>query len=246
MTQNPSTEVVAATASAAPTSSKAKKIAKVAGAAAFTFAMFGAVALPSYALNPAQAEAEVAQASTAQSFKVTAGPALVEIDDVPLEVATSVVEQEARERQIAEAEEAAALAAEQQQATEAAAAAVADVPAGSGASGLVNAALAQLGQAQDCTALVERSLRAIGYSVGDLSPVQFSAYGPTIPYVHGTTALAPGDIIIYNPNNDGHGAHVAIYIGGGSAVHGGWTGYTTAVAGLGTYNGLPTHVVRMS
>ena len=246
MIQNPGTEIVTATTPAVPTSAKAKKIAKVAGAAVFTFAMFGTLALPAYALNPAEPQAEVVQASTAQSIKVTAGPALVAIDDVPLEVATSVIEQEQRERAIAEAEELAAATAATAQTDAKATSSAVDIPAGQGASGLVNAALAQVGVAQDCTALVENALRAIGHSVGDLSPVQFSAYGPVVNYVHGSTALAPGDILIYNPAGDGHGAHVALYVGGGSAVHGGWTGYTTAVAGLGTYNGMPTQVVRMS
>src|SRR5690606_5084326 len=132
-----------ATAAAAPTSAKAKKIAKIAGAAVFTFAMFGAVALPAYGLGNAGAEAETVdfsstQASVSQTIKVTAGAPLVAIDDVPLEVATSVVEQEQRERAIAEAQEAAASNAAREQ--QAAANAI-DIPAGSGASGLVNAAL---------------------------------------------------------------------------------------------------------
>ena len=241
MIPNPSTEIVAATTPAAPTSAKAKKIAKVAGAAAFTFAMFGTLALPAYALNPStNVEAEVVQASTAQTIKVSAGPALTPIDDVPLEVASSIVEQEQRERAIADAEAAAEAAAEQQEAADAQAAAAVDVPAGEGASGIVNAALAQLGVAQDCTALVEKSLRAVGLSVGDLAPAQFTAYGPSVGYVHGSTVLAPGNILIWG------NAHVAIYVGGGSVVHGGWDGFTTVVAGLSTYHGLPTTVVRMS
>lgn len=207
----------------------------------FTFAMFGTLALPAYAMNePAANDAPAAVAP--QTIKVTAGPALTTIDDIPLEVDSSVADQEQRERAVADAEKAAAERAKVQ----AAAASAVDIPAGAGASGLVNAALAQLGVAQDCTALVEKALRAIGYSAGDLSPVQFSAYGPTTQYIHGSTALAPGDIIIYNPNGDGHGTHVAIYIGGGQAVHGGWDGFTTVIAGLNTYTGMPTHVVRMS
>lgn len=242
MNQNPSTEVVAATSSAAPTSAKVKKIARVVGAGVFTFAMFGTLALPAYAMNEPAVNDAPAAVAPQQTIKVTAGPALVAIDDIPLEVDSSVAAQEQRERAVADAEKEAEARSKKDQATSAAV----DVPAGSGASGLVNAALAQLGSAQDCTALVERALRAIGYSVGDLSPVQFSAYGPTTQYIHGSTALAAGDIIIYNPNGDGHGTHVAIYIGGGQAVHGGWDGFTTVIAGLNTYSGMPTHVVRMS
>lgn len=238
MNQHPSTEVVAAATAAASTKAKAKKIARVSGAAAFTFAMFGALALPAYAMDNERGSADVAPpAAAVQTMKVTAGPALTPIDDIPLEVSSTVLEQERRQAEVAEA---------QKQAAQRASIAVVDIPAGSGASGLVNAALAQLGVSQDCTALVENALRAIGYSVGDLNPVQFGAFGPVVNYVHGVTELAPGDILIYNPAGNNHGAHVALYIGGGQAVHGGWTGYTTVVAGLGTYNGLPTQVVRMS
>ena len=241
MNQNPGTEVVATTNPVAAAPAKAKKIARMAGAAVFTFAMFGTFALPAYALNSSEEVAPIEAASVAQTFKVTAGPSLTPIDEIPLEVDTSVAEQEQHERAIAEAEEAAAesAAAADKQAAAAAVAAV-EIPAGQGAGGIVDAALAQLGVSQDCTALVEKSLRAVGYSVGDLGPAQFAAYGPTVSYVHGSTALAPGDILIWG------NAHVAIYIGGGSVVHGGWDGFTTVIAGLGTYHGLPTSVVRMS
>ena len=244
MNQNPGSEVVATTTPVAAAPAKAKKIARMAGAAVFTFAMFGTFALPAYALNNSEEVAPIEAASVAQTFKVTAGPSLTPIDEIPLEVDTSVAEQEQRERAIAEAEEAAAeaaaAAAADQKADAAAALAAVEVPAGQGAGGIVNAALSQLGVSQDCTALVEKSLRAVGYSVGDLGPAQFAAYGPTVSYIHGSTALAPGDILIWG------NAHVAIYIGGGSVVHGGWDGFTTVIAGLGTYHGLPTSVVRMS
>lgn len=245
MNQNPGTELVAA--NAAPKSAKAKKIARVAGAAVFTFAMVGAFALPATAFT--QPDADVTPiAAEFQSHTVSAGPALVEIDDVPLEVDTAVVEQERIEKARKKAE---AEAAKRSQSgatsnngsgsgTSNKSSQQSDVPAGSGAAGLVEAAYAQLGDSQDCTALVERSLRAIGISVGDLGPAQFSVFGPNVSYVHGETALAPGDILIWG------NAHVAIYAGGGSVIHGGWTGYTTAVAGLNTIHGFPTSVVRMS
>lgn len=242
MNQNPGNEVVISTTPAVSASAKAKKIARVAGAAVFTFAMFGTLALPAYALNDTDEVVPAEAASVSQSFKVTAGPSLTPIDDIPLEVDSSVAEQEQRERAIADAEEAAAEAAASadEKAETAAAVAAVDVPAGEGASGIVNAALAQLGVSQDCTALVEKSLRAVGHSVGDLAPAQFTAYGPSVSYAHGSTVLAPGDILIWG------NAHVAIYVGGGSVVHGGWDGFTTVVAGLSTYHGLPTTVVRMS
>ena len=76
--------------------------------------------------------------------------------------------------------------------------------------------------AQDCTALVENALRAAGFSVGDLAPAQFFAYGTQV------STPQPGDIIYYA--NGGAGvAHVAIYVGNGQAVHGGWAGYSTVL-----------------
>lgn len=112
-----------------------------------------------------------------------------------------------------------------------------DVPAGKGAAGLVAAALAQVGDYQDCTAVVERALRAIGYSVGDLGTLtgQYTPYGKLVT----SGGYAPGDILIW-PGN-----HVAIYIGNGQAVHGGWNG-STVVAGLSTIHGYPSAVVRVS
>lgn len=246
MNQNPSTEVVAASASAAPKSVKAKKIARVTGAAVFTFAMVGAFALPATAFT--EPGADVAPvAAEFQSYTVSAGAPLVEIDDVPLEVDTAVVEQERIEKARVKAEAEAAKRSQSGSTSDGSSSGTSnstkrqsDVPAGSGAAGLVEAAYAQVGDSQDCTALVERSLRAIGISVGDLGPAQFSAFGPNVSYVHGETALAPGDILIWG------NAHVAIYAGGGNVIHGGWTGYTTAVAGLNTIHGFPTTVVRMS
>lgn len=244
MNQNPSKEVVAATAHAAPNSAKVKKVARVAGAAVFTFAMFGTLALPAYAFD--NSEAPVAQAAAAQSIKVTAGYDVATIADIPLEVDSSVAEQERRDKEIKEAKEKqaerkkSAATSGASGAAESASSAT-DVPAGVGAGGIASAALAQLGQNQDCTALVERALRAVGYSVGDLGPAQFAQFGPTVGYVHGQTALAPGDILIWG------NAHVAIYVGNGAVVHGGWSGGTTVLAGLTRYgNDYPNLVVRMS
>lgn len=80
---------------------------------------------------------------------------------------------------------------------------------------LAENALAQVGVAQDCTALVENALRALGYSVGDLAPMGFSSYG----YQVDPSQAQAGDIMM----RDGH---VAIYLGNGRAVHGGFNGMT--------------------
>ena len=80
---------------------------------------------------------------------------------------------------------------------------------------LLEAARGQLGVHQDCTALVENALRAIGYSVGDMSPMGFSSFGfQVLP-----ADAQPGDIMM-------RGGHVSIYSGNGVAIHGGFNGST--------------------
>ena len=80
---------------------------------------------------------------------------------------------------------------------------------------ILAAAYSQLGVGQDCTSLVSNSLAAAGiYFHG--WPQQYASLGSW------TSNPVPGDIVIYD-------THVAIYAGGGTAVHGGWNGGTTAV-----------------
>jgi LysM repeat protein len=86
---------------------------------------------------------------------------------------------------------------------------------GAGAAILANA-FGQVGQIQDCTALVEKALRTVGKSVGDLAPGQFYQYGSTV----GTPA--PGDLVIT-------AGHVGVYAGDGQVVSGGVNGNQTAV-----------------
>ncbi|NKX56213.1 C40 family peptidase [Arthrobacter mobilis] len=89
-------------------------------------------------------------------------------------------------------------------------------------SSIVAAAYGQIGISQDCTAMVENVLRSVGFSVGDLAPAQFFAYGTQV------STPQPGDLIYYD--NAGAGVpHIAIYVGNGQAIHGGWTGYTTVL-----------------
>ena len=78
---------------------------------------------------------------------------------------------------------------------------------------IANAALAQLGVGQDCTALVSNSLRAVGINFHGW-PYQYLQLGQL------TNNPVPGDICVYS-------GHVAIYIGNGMAVHGGWYGWGT-------------------
>ncbi len=82
------------------------------------------------------------------------------------------------------------------------------------------AALAQLGVNQDCTMLVTNSLKAVGiYFHG--WPIEYFSLGHEIPF----SEAKPGDLIYYA--NGGTGlAHIAVYVGDGMSVHGGWHGST--------------------
>lgn len=80
---------------------------------------------------------------------------------------------------------------------------------------IAQAALDQLGVNQDCTMLVTNSLKAVGIDFHS-APAGYLSLGEV------TDQPVPGDIIVYQ-------GHVAIYIGDGQAVHGGWNGFTTAI-----------------
>lgn len=96
-------------------------------------------------------------------------------------------------------------------------------PVSSGKGAIIaSAALAQLGVSQDCTALVTNALSAAGIHHHGW-PVSYMALGTP------TSNPVPGDLIYYA--NGGMGmAHIAVYIGNGQAVHGGWNGGTTVIA----------------
>lgn len=229
----------------------------------------GTFAFPAYAtydpgegadgLNPAyqQSETEFSGATTegAQTLTVSeataneniaveayAGPSTASDD-------AAVAEDKAEAEAKAEAEKRAAdeaAAAEEAEANQASAgdapaeeSAPADIPSGEGAGAIVDAAKAQLGVAQDCTALVEKSLRAAGIPAGDLG-TQVGEYTALGGKQVSTGSMAPGDILVWP------GAHVAVYIGNGQAVHGGWNGGTTAIGPIsgGTMGGGPGAVVR--
>jgi LysM repeat protein len=94
---------------------------------------------------------------------------------------------------------------------------------GTGAAILANA-YGQLGVQQDCTAMVEKALRAVGKSVGDLAPGQFYQYGTTV----GTPA--PGDLVIT-------AGHVGVFAGNGQVVSGGVDGFKTEVHSISWLSG---------
>lgn len=99
-----------------------------------------------------------------------------------------------------------------------------DAPAYSGANAIVNSAYNQLGRNQDCTRLVSNALAAVGIYHHSY-PAGYLKLGTVVSYAD----AQPGDVIYYL--NGGAGVpHVAIYIGNGQAIHGGWKGYTTVIA----------------
>jgi cell wall-associated NlpC family hydrolase len=83
------------------------------------------------------------------------------------------------------------------------------------------AAYAQIGVSQDCTALVSNALAAAGINFHGW-PNDYASLGTVV------SNPQPGDILIYQ--NAGAGVpHVAIYVGNGMAIHGGWNGGTTVL-----------------
>ncbi|MFF2347387.1 LysM peptidoglycan-binding domain-containing protein [Pseudarthrobacter sp. NPDC058119] len=98
---------------------------------------------------------------------------------------------------------------------------------GTGAA-ILASAYSQLGVQQDCTAMVEKALRSVGKSVGDLAPTQFFQYGTVVG------SPAPGDLIITS-------GHVGVYAGNGQVVSGGVNGYDTqvhSISWLGGYSAV--------
>ncbi len=101
---------------------------------------------------------------------------------------------------------------------------------------MVRSAYAQLGARQDCTALIERALRASGKRVGDLGTrsSEYTAVGGKR-----VSALKAGDVLIWE------GRHVAMYIGGGKAIHSGYAGNQTVIASA-ALDGRPSAIIRFS
>ena len=64
--------------------------------------------------------------------------------------------------------------------------------------------------------MVEKALRSVGKSVGDLAPGQFYQYGSVVG------SPAPGDLVIT-------AGHVGVFAGNGQVVSGGVDGFKTEV-----------------
>ncbi|UOQ59975.1 C40 family peptidase [Leucobacter rhizosphaerae] len=219
MTQILSTEVVVSARSSKPASVKAKRFAQMAGAAALSLGMVGTFALPAYATTPDSSDVPdgFKTSQSIQTAEYSAEGSVVAAVEGSED--SAVAAEAAAEAKAAEDAKAAAEAQQAQAATTSAAHSGVDIPAGSGGAGIANAALAQLGVNQDCTALVEKSLRAVGIPAGDLG-TQVGEYTALGGYIVTDGAYAPGDILVFP------GQHVGVYIGNGQAVHGGWGGTT--------------------
>lgn len=93
---------------------------------------------------------------------------------------------------------------------------------------IAEAAIAQIGVEQDCTMLVTNSLKAVGINFHGW-PIEYKTLGEW------TDSPVPGDIIIYE-------GHVALYIGNGRAIHGGWYGHSTVEWSVGCSNQIIGYV----
>ncbi|WP_017793208.1 NlpC/P60 family protein [Leucobacter salsicius] len=236
MSFNQSTDLVAATPVAKNATSKAKRVAQMAGAAALSFGLMGTFSIPAYATAPQVEGAPDLSFAAQQSLEtVDASSAPLELTAPEGAVDSEILEKERLEAEAKAEAEAAAAAAEKTSAK------VSDIPAGVGAKGLVNAALAQVGTNQDCTDLVQNALAAIG--AAQRRDQGGYDHGVSDFYQYGTAVTdgnyAPGDILIWP------GApHVAVYIGNGQAVHGGWGGNQTVVNTYASPSATPD-VVRL-
>lgn len=93
------------------------------------------------------------------------------------------------------------------------------------------AAYAQIGVGQDCTALATNALAAAGINYHGW-PAGYLSLGRTVS----AAEAQPGDLAYYQ--NGGAGlAHIAVYVGNGMAVHGGWNGGTTSLQSVNVGSG---------
>ena len=113
---------------------------------------------------------------------------------------------------------------------------------------IVDGALSLVGGHMDCTMLVTLALQK---GTG----VYFHGWPEDYRNFPGAVETSwadaqPGDILVYRDgssydmNGPGHADHVAIYVGNGMAVHGGWNGGSVALAQAVTSQGIPEHIYR--
>lgn len=108
-----------------------------------------------------------------------------------------------------------------------------------GGSSIVARAKSLVGSHMDCVQLASNALAAAGIGFSGW-PEQFLGLGSIVP--GGLAGAQPGDILVYQRTNGVNGGahydHVAVYIGGGMAVHGGWNGGNVVIAGAGIGSGI--------
>ncbi|KAB7789245.1 NlpC/P60 family protein [Bifidobacterium cebidarum] len=108
-----------------------------------------------------------------------------------------------------------------------------EATASAGAAASIDRAYSLIGGSMDCTALVTKALAARGINFHGWPEEYVNVPGG---YVVTDGSLQPGDILIYKYTNGANGGlhydHVALYVGGGKAIHGGWNGSNVALAGI--------------
>lgn len=194
----------AAASSVTVTSARAAVVASSETAVAFNMTPVKVTAKPVVVEAPVAEPAPVVEAPVAEA----PAPVVVEAPVAPAPVAAAPVAQAAP--------------------VAVAAPAPAPAPAPAASSGvaatIAAAAQGQLGVMQDCTRLVSNSLAAAGINFHGW-PAGYLSLGRTV----GAGEAIPGDLIYYADGGMGM-AHIAVYIGGGQAVHGGFNGNTTVIA----------------
>ena len=117
---------------------------------------------------------------------------------------------------------------------------------------IVRAALAQLGSHDQCSTVVNNSLKAVNVNAVKtnvsingsvtyyLGTESFFNVGTEVPFAN----AQPGDVLYY-PNNGSGGTHAGIYIGNGMALQGNVSGTTMITYAV--FPGLPTpRVIRVN
>lgn len=82
-------------------------------------------------------------------------------------------------------------------------------------SSIVTAASKYVGIGWDCTRLVEQALNDIGIPIGDVGPMGFGGVGKVF---YDKSQVQAGDIMM-------RAGHVALYVGNGVTIQGGYNGY---------------------
>ncbi len=88
-----------------------------------------------------------------------------------------------------------------------------------------------MGVSQDCTRLATNALSAVGIRHHGW-PASYLALGTRVS----AAEAQPGDLAYYANGGTGM-AHIAVYVGGGKAVHGGWNGGTTSLQSVNVGSG---------